>query len=234
MIGSPASTALRPKPPVAIADLTVVPKDVSATSKMSPALDRQTKALMSTWVRFGIGLLLVGAAVGGAVYNQRGSLLGAAVKAPQMTPAPASPAAVAQSASSQPQQAAVPAQIAPCAGTDSSDRRAVLCLSRAFYGVFALNKCTLSELDALSEQVPDKRVAMSTPVNKPSRTVLPDGRVKFIVFSPGIWQPTLPIGSIVRVVARVTRAMTFDAKGRGSFVPVTDAWNIRISGTNSG
>ena len=31
----------------------------------------------------------------------------------------------------------------------------------------------------------------------------------------------------VRVVARVVRALTFDAKGKASFVPVSDAWNIR-------
>jgi hypothetical protein len=33
----------------------------------------------------------------------------------------------------------------------------------------------------------------------------------------------------VRVVARVVRALTFDAKGKASFQPVTDAWNIRNS-----
>jgi hypothetical protein len=31
----------------------------------------------------------------------------------------------------------------------------------------------------------------------------------------------------VRVVARVVRALTFDAKGKPSLVPVSDAWNIR-------
>ena len=31
----------------------------------------------------------------------------------------------------------------------------------------------------------------------------------------------------VRVVARVVRALTFDAKGKASFSPVSDAWNIR-------
>ena len=31
----------------------------------------------------------------------------------------------------------------------------------------------------------------------------------------------------VRVVARVVRALTFDAKGKPGYTPVSDAWNIR-------
>lgn len=210
VIGKPAAMALRPKPPVALEDLSIA-------SKPPPVLNRQTKALMSTWFRLAVGMVLVGVAVASAVYDQRGSLMGGGIKAPAQTaptPAPAKPATDAQSAAlSSPQPAVTPAQ-SPSMPLPS------------VYGVFAFNNGVLSELDLLSEQVPDKRVAMSTPVNKPSRTVLADGRVKFVLYRRDL-VANAPDRVDVRVVARVTRAMTFDARGRGTFVPVSDAWNIR-------
>ncbi len=94
------------------------------------------------------------------------------------------------------------------------------------YGVYALNDAKLSELYLLAEQVPDKRIAMSTPVSQPSRTTIPDGKAKFVVFRRDL-AGSAPDRMEVRVVARVVRALTFDAKGKASFVPVSDAWNIR-------
>jgi hypothetical protein len=94
------------------------------------------------------------------------------------------------------------------------------------YGVYAVSNTALSELSLLPEQVPDKRIAMSTPINQPSRTTLPDGKTKFVVFRRDL-AGNAPERIDVRVVARVTRALTFDAKGKASFAPVSDAWNIR-------
>jgi hypothetical protein len=94
------------------------------------------------------------------------------------------------------------------------------------YGIYALSNGTLSELNALSERVPDKRIAVSTPINRPSRTTLPDGSAKFIIFRRDL-AGNAPDRIEVRVVARVVRASTFDAKGKPSFVAVSDAWNIR-------
>jgi hypothetical protein len=94
------------------------------------------------------------------------------------------------------------------------------------YGVYALDNGALTELDALSEQVPDRRVAMSTPISKPSHNILRDGHVKFVVFRRDL-VALAPERVDVRVVARVVRALTFDAKGKVSFAPVNDAWNIR-------
>jgi len=67
---------------------------------------------------------------------------------------------------------------------------------------------------------------MSTPVSQPSRTTIPDGKAKFVVFRRDL-AGSAPDRMEVRVVARVVRALTFDAKGKASFVPVSDAWNIR-------
>jgi hypothetical protein len=94
------------------------------------------------------------------------------------------------------------------------------------YGIYALNGDRLSELSSLAERVPDKRIAMSTPVNQPSRTTLGDGKLKFILFRRDLLG-NAPERVEVRVVARVVRALTFDSKGKRDLTPVSDAWNIR-------
>jgi hypothetical protein len=67
---------------------------------------------------------------------------------------------------------------------------------------------------------------MSTPVSQPSRTTLPNGKMKFVIFRRDV-AGNAPDRIEVRVVARVVRALTFDANGKASFSPVSDAWNIR-------
>jgi hypothetical protein len=94
------------------------------------------------------------------------------------------------------------------------------------YGIYTLNGETLSELSLLPERVPDKRIAMSTPITEPSRTTVGDGKVKFILFRRDL-VGNAPERVELRVVARVVRALTFDPKGKPTFTPVSDAWNIR-------
>jgi hypothetical protein len=96
----------------------------------------------------------------------------------------------------------------------------------ADYGVYALNDRTLSELYALRERVPDKRIAMSTPVMSASKTTIPDGKTRFVVFRRDL-VGNAPDRVDIRVVARVSRALTFDPKGKPAFMPISDAWNIR-------
>jgi hypothetical protein len=94
------------------------------------------------------------------------------------------------------------------------------------YGVFAINDTRLDELEMLSEQIPDKRIAMSTPVTQPSRTALSNGRPRFIVYRRDFANEA-PERVDVRVVAQVLRALTFDPKGRPMSAPVSGAWSIR-------
>jgi hypothetical protein len=94
------------------------------------------------------------------------------------------------------------------------------------YGVYALNNGALNELSLLTEHVPDKRIAMSTPVTQPSSTTLTDGKARFIVYRRDL-VGNAPERMEVRVVARVVRAMTFDPKGKPAVVPVNDTWSIR-------
>ena len=94
------------------------------------------------------------------------------------------------------------------------------------YGVYALNGDTLSELSIVLERAPDKRIAMSTPINEPSCTNVADGKVRFILFRRDL-VGNAPERIDVRVVARVVRALKFDSKGKPNFTPVSDSWNIR-------
>jgi hypothetical protein len=94
------------------------------------------------------------------------------------------------------------------------------------YGVYALSDTGLSELHLLVEHVPDKRISISTPISQPPSTTLADGKVKFLIFRRD-FAANPPDRMEVRVVARVTRAVTFDAKGKPAFSPVSDVWNIR-------
>jgi len=94
------------------------------------------------------------------------------------------------------------------------------------YGVYALNGDTLSELSLAMERAPDKRIAMSTPISEPSRTRIADGKVRFILFRRDL-VGNAPERIDVRVVARVVRALKFDAKGKPNFTSVPDSWNIR-------
>jgi hypothetical protein len=173
--------------------------------------------MMSTFVLFAIGGLLAGSVVAAAVHTVRGGTL--LRRLGHTTPS---------QAALLPQEAAgrgAPSQLAmPRAPPRDTSQPSFSIPSN--YGVYALYDETLNELDVLPEQVPDKRVALSTPVTKGSRTVLPDGRVKFIVFRRDL-AANAPERVDVRVVARVTRKLIFDAKGKATYSPVTGAWNIR-------
>jgi hypothetical protein len=93
------------------------------------------------------------------------------------------------------------------------------------FGVYAISGRQLNELEPLPGRVPDQRVFMSTAINKPSHTILPDGRIAFIVFRRDV-ATNAPERVSVRVVAKVMRAMTFDA-GKPSTAPVDDVWTVR-------
>ncbi|GLH76726.1 hypothetical protein SSBR45G_16340 [Bradyrhizobium sp. SSBR45G] len=81
------------------------------------------------------------------------------------------------------------------------------------YGVYAEVAEKLYELEMLQGRAPDPRVAISAAITKPSITVLPDGRVKFIVFRRESGAAASdPIE--VRIIARVNQVTTFDAAGK--------------------
>jgi hypothetical protein len=190
----------------------VVLKEVYARPEAESIARAQTRVLLSTLARFAIGILLFGTVAGLAIYSQRTSLLGTSARAPSPATLVAKPA--------------IPDPAQQSLVTGAVSQGALPFPLPTDYGVYALNDAKLSELNVLQEQVPDKRIAMSTPINQSSRTTLPDGKARFVVFRRDL-VGSAPDRIEVRVVARVVRALTFDAKGKASFTPVSDAWNIR-------
>ena len=93
------------------------------------------------------------------------------------------------------------------------------------YGVYAINGGHLSELDALPIRAPDPRVQLSAEISESSKTLLPDGNVVFIVFRRDLVN-SAPQKATIRVVARVARAMTFNA-GKATSTDVKSTWRIR-------
>jgi len=94
------------------------------------------------------------------------------------------------------------------------------------YGIYAVSGGQLFELEPLVGRVPDQRVFMSWPVKMASRTVLPDGRVVFIIYRRDAAN-SAPERVSVRVIAKVLRAMTFNTAGHASTMNVQDTWTIR-------
>jgi hypothetical protein len=193
----------------------VVLKEVYWRNDAETVAQAQTRVLLSTLARFSIGILLFGVVAALGIYGQRTRSTSPA------TVIVAKPAAN-PSISDLPQQSAGAADLKSAAVSQGSSPFPL----PTDYGVYALNNDKLSELYLLPEQVPDKRIAMSTPISQPSRTTLPDGKPKFVVFRRDL-AGSAPDRIEVRVVAQVVRALTFDGKGKASFVPVSDAWNIR-------
>ena len=96
----------------------------------------------------------------------------------------------------------------------------------SFYGIYAVNHGELYELDALPGRVPDQRIFMSAVMNKPSRTLIPDGRIAFVAFRRDL-ATNAPERASVRVIARVVRAMSFRTAGKAATAALEDLWAIR-------
>jgi len=187
---------------------------------LQPILNAGQRSLVATVARFGVGMLLFVAVAALAYNKQRLPLLGERLELSRLMGHADSAAAPAAPGTSQ--------QVAPPAEAKAADppANALPFPVPSDYGIYALNDGTLSELFLLPERVPDKRISVSTPITEASRTTLPDGKAKFILFRRDL-AGNAPERIDVRVVARVMRALTFDARGKPGYTPVSDAWNIR-------
>jgi len=94
------------------------------------------------------------------------------------------------------------------------------------YGIYALSSGHLTELDSLPIRVPDPRIAISASISTPSRAHLSNGQLEFIVFKRNLIN-NAPDKASLRVVARVARALIFDAKGKAKFADVDATWVVR-------
>jgi hypothetical protein len=94
------------------------------------------------------------------------------------------------------------------------------------FGIYAVSRDQLLELEALPGRVPDQRVAISAAINTPSHTTLPDGKAHFIVYRRDS-ASNAPDRVEVRVIAKIANAMTFANGGKPTVAPTSDTWVIR-------
>jgi hypothetical protein len=94
------------------------------------------------------------------------------------------------------------------------------------YGVYAVDRKNLVNLGLLPIRVPDRRVGMSALISTPSDGTLSDGRLRFIAFRRDLIN-NAPDTVMVRVVARVMHALTFDAQGKATIKNIALSWAVR-------
>ena len=94
------------------------------------------------------------------------------------------------------------------------------------YGAYAVVDGHLTDLDLLPIRVPDARVGISGPISTPSRVHLPIGQLQFVIFRRDLAN-NAPDRAVVRVVARVVRALTFSSSGKPAVNDVDGSWVIR-------
>jgi hypothetical protein len=93
------------------------------------------------------------------------------------------------------------------------------------YGIYAVSNGHLNELQPLAIRAPDPRVQLSAEINKPSASVLPDGKVVFVLFRRELVN-SAPQKVTVRVVARVARTVTVTS-GKTAAAKLDGTWRIR-------
>jgi hypothetical protein len=81
------------------------------------------------------------------------------------------------------------------------------------YGVYAVGNDSLAELQLLPGRPPDIRVAVSAALKVPSRTILPNGRPKFIVFRRDA-ATNISDRAEVRIFAKIAREFSAEAAGK--------------------
>jgi hypothetical protein len=172
---------------------------------------RQPKRFPVLW-RYLAVLAII--AVAGLAVELRSSLLA-------MLRRPAAPAGEVTRVVAKPVMVPPPAQAAPAPPPPPDDP-----LIPKAYGVYAVSGGKLFPLELLPGRAPDPRVAVSAAIPTPSKVVLPDPHIKFIVFRRDSAVSALDHAE-VRIIAKVGQAMTFDPNGKPVISKGTDSWVIR-------
>jgi hypothetical protein len=219
-LGPPAQQAIVPRTTAAVGPATrdaefesrpLPPFEDQRASDWSPRTARRRWKFTAPW-RF-VTVLAVVALVGFAV-RQRidptalGYKIGSGLRLSAVTPKPA----------------ALPAeQVQPGQEAASST------IPTAF-GIYAVSNDKLYPLELLPGRAPDARVAVSAAISTPSKTMLPDPHIRFIVFRRDSASNALDRAE-VRVIAKIAQAMTFDA-GKPVISKTADSWVIRNISTS--
>ena len=177
----------------------------------SDKLDRRRWEFSAPWRYLSVLALI---AVVGFVIQQRGNLAAMlrTKVGPGIVATKTAPKQVSVEQTSSPQQ-----DIAPARGAG---------LVPTTFGVYAVSDGKLHALEMLPGRAPDPRVAISPAIPTPSKTMLPDRHIKFIVFRRDSATNALERVE-VRVIAKIAQAMKFDAAGKPVITKAEDSWVIR-------
>ncbi|NWG26596.1 MAG: hypothetical protein HXY30_19625 [Pseudorhodoplanes sp.] len=135
-------------------------------------------------------------------------------KAEMAAPAPASPPS--------PERPPAVAQAVPETDTPASILRGLVPTT---YGVYAIVQGRLHRLGALSAGIPDERISIGPLLTGDSETVLPDGKVAFVVYRRDALS-AMPERVKLRLIAKVMRSLTFSS-GKARQGEVGNVWAIR-------
>lgn len=98
------------------------------------------------------------------------------------------------------------------------------------FGVYAIRDGRLVELEPIATEPVDPRAKHLQQIVKRSRTVLPDGKVTFLVFRRELIVAA-PERIPVKFAAKISRLMGFDPQGKVVWTqPAKDTWLIRDTG----
>jgi hypothetical protein len=125
----------------------------------------------------------------------------------------------------------LPAAIAgaPAPGAASAPRSPAYLLP-AMYGVYAIANHQLIALDQVATGPVDPRTRTTLQISKPSRTILADGRLTFILYRRDLLT-SAPDKVPIRIAAKIARTMNFDSNGKAVVAtPPNDIWLIRDIG----
>ena len=123
-----------------------------------------------------------------------------------------------QTVSKPPQASADHPMLSPPAEADS--------LIPTMFGVYAISDGKLYPLEVLPGRAPNPRVAISAAISMPSKTILPDRPIKFIVFRRDSATTALNRAE-VRVIAKISQATKFDPSGKSIIAKIDETWAIR-------
>ena len=190
--------------------------------------DQPAKGNGSLWraVQFALGVALLVVLIGVIIEDRSATRSVVTSKpvnsAPQSAPVqPATAPAASDPVTTDPAAAAAPPAAATVAPVATPIPGLPLPTS---YGNYVVRNGQLAELELLEGQVPDKRVAVSSPIHTASRTILPDGSPTFVIFRRDL--ANIPTDNIeARVVARIRRTMKFDTQ-QPTYTS-EDLWSIR-------
>lgn len=99
-------------------------------------------------------------------------------------------------------------------------------LTPTAYGIYAVSGDKLYELELLPGRAPDARVAVSPAIPTPSKTALPDGHLRFVVYRRDSATNAADHAE-VRIVAKIVQEMNFDKSGKPVTSKIDDTWVIR-------